>query len=107
LPQRRIWQLTALFTFFAVVLLIMTGFDIAAVVRYFTAGDSQFSGPIFDLFSAIIWGSFGLVALAVALMLSTMASSRCLLAAHSQASRRIGAALHFYLLPFRGGPEGP
>ena len=69
LPQRRSWPLTALFTFFAVVLLTMTGFDIAAVVRYFTAGDSQFSGPIFDLFSAIIWGSFGLVALAVALML--------------------------------------
>ena len=69
LSQRRVWPLTAVFAFFAILLLTIAGFDIAAVVRYFAGSGSDGAGPVFDCFSAILWGSFGLIALAVALML--------------------------------------
>jgi hypothetical protein len=68
LPSRRVWQLTAVFAAFGVGLLTVAGFDIAAVARYFTGSGSEFS-PIFEAAGAIIWGIFGLVSAAAALML--------------------------------------
>src|SRR4029079_11814358 len=65
----RVWQLTATFAVFGVVLPTIAGFDIAAVVRYYAGTSSEFSPPIFEALSAIIWGTFGLVSAAAALML--------------------------------------
>ena len=68
LPARRAWQLSALFGSFAVGLLTIAGFNIADVVRYFAGSGGDVSNPALHGFSAIIWLTFGLLSLGVALI---------------------------------------